>query len=114
MSSANDKYENISFEAGIFVNALQSPSSSSGTYTSSSSSSGVSAGDSSSVGSSGSNNSVKIADWENKRADAERRLKRYEEQLSKDSDSSYYKQMIRDMRNLIDQCDDQLQFLRSH
>lgn len=99
---------------GIFVNALQSPSSSSGTYTSSSSSSGVSAGDSSSVVSSGSNNSVKIADWENRRADAERRLKRYEEQLSKDSDSSYYKQMIRDMRNLIDQCDDQLQFLRSH
>lgn len=60
------------------------------------------------------NNSAKIADWENRRADAIRRLKQYEEQLSKDPNSSYYKQMVSDMRNLINQCDNQLQFLRSH
>ena len=97
---------------GIFVNALQN-SSSSQTYTSSGYSSGISAGSSNSSGTS-SNNSSKIADWENRRADAVRRLNQYEEQLSKDPNSSYYKQMVRDMRNLINQCDDQLQFLRSH
>lgn len=61
-----------------------------------------------------SNNSSKIAYWENRRSDAVRRLNQYEEQLSKDPNSSYYKQMIRDMRNEINSCDDQLQFLRSH
>ena len=61
-----------------------------------------------------SNNSSKIAYWENRRSDAVRRLNQYEEQLSKDPNFSYYKQMIRDMRNEINSCDDQLQFLRSH
>lgn len=50
---------------------------------------------------SGIDNSAKIADWESRRADAVRRLNHYEEQLSKDPDSSYYKQMIRDMKNQI-------------
>ena len=98
---------------GIFVNALQNSSSLSRTCTSLDYSSGVTVGGSTSSGTS-SNNSAKIADWENRRADAVRRLNQYEEQLSKNPDSSYYKQMVRDMKNQINQCDNQLQFLRSH
>lgn len=93
---------------------LNSSNSSSSSHSTATYSGGETSIGTTSSGSSSSNNSSKIAEWENRRADAVRRLNQYEEQLSKDPNSAYYKQMIRDMRNLIDQCDDQLQFLRSH
>lgn len=97
--------------SNALLNSSNSSSSSHSTATYSGGETGIGT---TSSGSSSSNNSSKIAEWENRRADAVRRLNQYEEQLSKDPNSAYYKQMIRDMRNLIDQCDDQLQFLRSH
>ena len=67
-----------------------------------------------SSGSSSSNNSSKIAEWENKKADALRRRGNYEDKLRKEPNSSYYKQMVRDMNDMIKLCDDQIQFLRTH
>lgn len=64
--------------------------------------------------SSGSDNSSKIAEWENKKADALRRRGDYEDKLRKEPNSSYYKQMVRDMNDMIKLCDDQIQFLRTH
>ena len=102
------------FLKGVSNALLNSSNSSSSSHSTATYSGGETGIGTTSSGSSSSNNSSKIAEWENRRADAVRRLNQYEEQLSKDPNSAYYKQMIRDMRNLIDQCDDQLQFLRSH
>ena len=98
----------------IFANSLLK----SGSSTNSVSTPNTYGGSSVSVGagtnSSGSDNSSKIAEWENRKADAIRRRGDYEDKLRKEPNSSYYKQMVRDMNDMIKQCDDQIQFLRTH
>ena len=98
----------------IFANALLK----SGSTTTSVRTSNTYGGSSVSVGtgttSSGSDNFSKIAEWENKKADALRRRGDYEDKLRKEPNSSYYKQMVRDMNDMIKLCDDQIQFLRTH
>lgn len=98
----------------IFANSLLKAASSSPSVGSGNVGAGYVAPSGTSSSGGGIDNSSKIADWENRRADAVRRLNQYEEQLSKDPNSSYYKQMVRDMKNRINQCDNQLQLLRSH
>ena len=93
---------------------LNSSNSSSSSHSTATYSSGETSIGTTTSGSSSSNNSSKIAEWENRKADAIRRRSDYEDKLRKEPNSSYYKQMVRDMNDMIKQCDDQIQFLRTH
>lgn len=98
----------------IFANALLKSGSSTNSVSTPNTYGGSSVGVGAGTTSSGSDNSSKIAEWENRKADAIRRRGDYEDKLRKEPNSSYYKQMVRDMNDMIKQCDDQIQFLRTH
>ncbi len=98
----------------IFANALLKSGSTTTSVCTSNTYGGYSVGVGTGTTSSGSDNSSKIAEWENKKADALRRRGDYEDKLRKEPNSSYYKQMVRDMNDMIKLCDDQIQFLRTH
>ena len=98
----------------IFANALLKSGSTTTSVRTPNTYGGSSVGVGTGITSSGSDNSSKIAEWENKKADALRRRGDYEDKLRKEPNSSYYKQMVRDMNDMIKLCDDQIQFLRTH
>lgn len=75
--------------------------------------SGGTAVSTSSSSSASSRNASKIADWEARRNNAANQLAKYREQLAKDPDSAYLKNVIRSTEETLRTCEEQLNFLRT-
>lgn len=75
--------------------------------------SGGTAVSTSSSSSASSRNTSKIADWEARRNNAANQLAKYREQLAKDPDSAYLKNVIRSTEETLRTCEEQLNFLRT-
>lgn len=75
--------------------------------------SGGTAVSTSSSSSASSRNASKIADWEARRNNAANQLAKYREQLAKDPDSAYLKNVIKSTEETLRTCEEQLNFLRT-